>query len=136
MNTKRVALTAVILFVVMFLVEFLIHDLLLKGAYAQTASVWRPSVEMQSHMGHMMLGYLFYVIFFAVIYAKGYEKNKPGLGQGFRFGILIGLLSAPMNSLIWYSVLPIPASLAVSWLVAGLVKNTILGMTAGLIYRS
>ena len=86
-------------------------------------------------MGHMTLGYLFYSIFFSIIYAKGYERGKAAIGQGLRFGILIGLMVAPMSSLVWYSVLPIPAVLGLSWLMGGLALNVVLGLVAGLVYR-
>ena len=58
-----------------------------------------------------------------------------GVEQGFRFGILLAFLQVPLSALIWYSVLPIPAALAVSWMAAGLVLNTVLGLVAGLVYK-
>ncbi len=135
MNLKKIILTAAAVFVAMFVLEFVTHDLMLKEMYRQTASVWRPANQMQSHMGHMVLGYVIYSIFFSIIYAKGYETGKSGVGQGLRFGILMALLQAPFGALIWYSVLPIPAALAVSWMAAGLVLNTSLGLVAGLVYK-
>ena len=57
------------------------------------------------------------------------------LGQGIRFGLLMAFLQAPLMSLIWYSVLPIPASLAVSWLIGGVLMQTALGVVVGFVYR-
>ena len=135
MNLKRIGLSAAAVFAAMFAVEMLTHEVLLKGLYLQTASVWRPAEQMEGFMGCLMLSYLFYSVFFPVIYAKGYESGKPGVGQGIRFGILMGLLEAPMGALTWYSVLPIPAALALGWLAGGLVLNVVLGVVVGLIYR-
>ncbi len=41
----------------------------------------------------------------------------------------------PAGALVWYSVLPIPVSLAFSWLVGGLVLNAVLGLVAGAVWK-
>ena len=135
MNLKRVALAVGAVFLAMFVLEFVIHEVLLGELYKQTASVWRPAEQMGRYMGHMILSYFIYSVFFVIIYGKGYEAGKPGVGQGLRFGMLMGLLQAPAGALIWYSVLPIPASLAFSWLAGGLALNAVLGLVAGVLWK-
>lgn len=136
MNTKRWLYASAAAFVVMAILEFVINGVLLADIYKQTASVWRPETEMRQMMWLFWLAYLIFAPVFTLIYAKGYESSKPGIGQGARFGIYLGLLTAiPMN-LIWYVVLPISATLAVYWAIAGMVEMIAMGIIVGLIYKN
>ena len=136
MNVKRWLLASLAVFVVMAVLEFLIHGVLLAGLYKQTASLWRPESEMQRLMWVFWVGYLVFAPFFAFIYAKGYERDKPGLGQGLRFGFYLGAMLAVAHSFGWYAILPIPLSLAYWWLGAILVEFIAAGAAAGLVYRT
>jgi len=135
MNTKRWLLASVAVMVVMGLLEFLIHGVFLADMYRQTASVWRSQAEMQQMMWVFCVGILVFAPFFVLIYTKGYEKAKPGLGQGFRYGLYVGAMLSVMNSFGWYVMLPIPCALAISWFVAILVEFILAGVAAGLVYR-
>lgn len=135
MNTKRWLLASVAVFVVIFVLEFIIHGVLLQGLYQQTASVWRPMAEMQRLMWILWVGYLVLAPLFVFIYTKGYEKGKPGLGQGFRFGLYLGAMLSVLHGFGWYAILPIPLSLSFYWSVAILVEFIAMGIAAGLIYR-
>lgn len=135
MNTKRWLLASVAVFVVIFVVEFIIHGVLLQGLYQQTASVWRPMADMQRLMWIMWVGYLVFAAFFTFIYTKGYEKGKPGLGQGFRFGLYVGCMLSVLHGFGWYAILPIPLALSFYWFVAVLVESIAMGIAAGLVYR-
>ncbi|MGH7272860.1 MAG: hypothetical protein ACREIQ_00150, partial [Nitrospiria bacterium] len=90
MNTRRWLLASVAVFVVIAVMQILIHEVLLSDMYQQTASVWRTEAEMQRIMWIFWIGYLVFAPFFTLIYVKGYEKGKPGLGQGFRCGLYVG----------------------------------------------
>src|SRR2546427_12700851 len=117
MNTKRWLLASVAVFVAIGVLEFLIHGVLLSDLYKQTASVWRPEAEMRQMMWIFWAGYLVFAPFFALIYVKGYEKGKPGLGQGFRYGLYVGAMLSVMTGFDLHVVLPIPPALVVRWLV-------------------
>ena len=135
MNTKRLALASLAVFVVFFVVDGVVNNLLLADLYKQTASVWRPESEIQGNMWLMWLGTLIIAPLFALIYTKGYEANKPGLGQGVRYGLIVGVLLFAPQCLAWYAVLPIPAALAVWWFAAGMVESVVAGAATGMIYR-
>jgi hypothetical protein len=135
MNTKRWLLASVAVFVVIFVLEFIIHGVLLQGAYQQTASLWRPLADMQRLMWIMWLGYLVFALFFTFIYTKGYEKGKPGLGQGLRFGFYVGAMLSVLHGFGWYAILPIPLALSFYWFVAVLVESIAMGIAAGLVYH-
>ena len=135
MNTKRWLLASVAVFVVVAVLEFLIHGVLLSDVYRQTASVWRSEAEMQKMMWIFWVGMLVFAPFFALIYVKGYEKDKPGLGQGFRYGLYVGVMLSVMHSFGWYVILPIPLALAFYWFLGILVEFVAAGVAAGLVYR-
>ena len=135
MNTKRWLLASVAIVVVIGVLEFLIHGVLLSDMYRQTAAVWRSEAEMQKMMWVFWAGILVFAPFFVLIYAKGYEKGKPGLGQGLRYGLYVGVMLSVMNSFGWYVLLPIPLALAFYWFLAILVEFIAAGVTAGLVYH-
>ena len=135
MNTKRWLLASVAVFVVLAALEFLIHGVLLSDLYRQTVSVWRSEAEMQKMMWIFWVGMLVFAPFFSLIYAKGYEKGKPGLGQGFRYGLYVAVMLSVMHSFGWYVILPIPLALAFYWFLGTLVEFIAAGVAAGLVYH-
>ena len=135
MNTKRWLLASVAVLVVFAVLEFVIHGVLLQGIYQQTASVWRTQAEMQRLMWIFWVGYLVFAPLFALIYVKGYEKGKPGLGQGFRFGLYVGAMLSVLHSYSFYVILPIPLVLSCYWFAATIVEFTAAGIAAGLVYH-
>jgi hypothetical protein len=135
MNTKRWLLASVAVFVVIAVMEFFINGVLLSDMYQQTASVWRAQEEIQRMMWVFWIGYLVFAPFFALIYVKGYEKGKPGLGQGFRCGLYVGGMLSVVHSFGWYVILPIPLVLAFYWFLAILAEFIAAGVAAGLVYR-
>ena len=135
MNTKRWLLASVAVFATLFVLEFIIHGVLLQGVYQQPASLWRPLTDMQRLMWIMWVGYVIFALFFVFIYTKGYEKGKPGLGQGFRFGLYVGAMLSVLHGFGWYAILPVPLALSFSWFVAIFVESIAMGIAAGLVYR-
>ena len=135
MNTKRWLLASLAVLVVIAVLEFVIHGLILSGLYQQTASIWRPQQDMRRVVWMFWIGYLVFAPFFALIYARGYEKGKFGPGQGFRFGLYVGAMLSVMHSFGWYVILPIPIALAFYWFLAILVEFIAAGVAAGWVYR-
>lgn len=136
MNVRRWVIASVTVAVVVAVLEMIIHGMLLQSVYQQTASVWRPMAESEPLMPLMWLGYLLFAPFFVWIYAKGLETGKGVLAQGVRFGLAFGIGLSAMSSLIWYVVLPIPATLAWAWFAAGVVVYLAAGVGAALTYRN
>jgi hypothetical protein len=135
MNKGRVIITGIVLSIVYLLLEYCLHGYLLKDIYMQTASIWRPEAEMSQMCWMMMAGEIIFAFFFAIIFAVGYARGKDGTGQGFRYGVLMGFLLAPVMGLSWYVILPIPGMLAVYWTVGMFVQMIIMGIVAGLVYK-
>lgn len=135
MNIKRIVLTGFAVFLAVFLMDYLINEVLLTDLYHQTASIWRSEMEMRKLLVFMPLGQLLFSFFFTIIFSKGYEGSKSGLGQGLRFGLLVALMIEPATTFTWYAVLPVPSILAVYWFVSGFIELTVMGCIAGMLYR-
>lgn len=121
---------------VLFATDFVIHGVLMKSAYEATATVWRPMAEMQALMWIMWVLYLIDAAILPFLFLKGFEPQKARVGQGLRFGALIGLLMATGMSLGTYFMVPIPVSMAVGWFVGGMVQFLITGVVIALIVPS
>ena len=75
MKPTRLILAVVAVFVGVWLTDFLIHGVWLQSTYKETASLWRPEAEMQSHMGWLFLGQFVLSVVFVVIWSKGFPAT-------------------------------------------------------------
>ncbi len=135
MNVKRWLLASLAAFTVVFVLEMVVHGVLLEGLYKATAALWRSTAEIEAGMWMMWLGYAFFGAFFTLIYIRGYERGKPVLGQGLRYGLYMGLAFSPMSVLVAYATQPLPLNLAVYWFLDGLALTVISGIVVALVYR-
>src|SRR5690606_29362442 len=119
-NTKRLIITMFAVFVYIFISDFVIHGLILKETYMQTADLWRTEEEMKSFMIWMFLGQFIIAKFFTLIFVKGYE-NK-GVAEGVRFGILMSGVSVGAM-MIQYAVIPMTTDLIIAWIVLGILQT-------------
>jgi hypothetical protein len=114
-------------FVVQMLGLFLIHSVLLKQDYVDTASLWRTQIAMNTRAWAMALAVLIYVIGAVLIYLRGVE-SKPWIGQGIRFGILLALVVVVNSSLSGWVILPVPHMLVVKWIVYEGLLSVVFGL--------
>ena len=134
MNVKKWLVASIVAFVALVVMAWLVHGAILGDAYKAKPELWASESTMKSNMWSLYLGYLVLAGMLALIYAKGCE-GKPGLGEGFRYGLYIGFLTAVPRFFIGYAVFPYPANIAVTWLVAGIVESVILGLIVGALYK-
>src|SRR4030095_5429795 len=132
MNMKRLVLTIIVVFVLANLTGFFIHAIWLRADYMLVAQLYRP--EGQEKMVFIILAYLAFAIGSVIVYAKGVE-NKPWLGQGVRFGILMWLILTVPSFFIAYAVQPIPAILMAKQVICEGVDTIFLGIVTALLYR-
>ena len=132
MDTKRYALAVLAAFVFVFLLEFVVHGILLKGMYTETAHLWRT--EEDSKMIFIMLGQILLSLVATFMFTKlhGVEFFND---NGMKFGILIGLILAS-PTIASYCYMPVPFALWISWVGAELTKGIGAGIAISLIYRS
>jgi hypothetical protein len=119
---KKIFLAAVAVFVLWSVLDFIVHGLILKSAYASTASLWRPMAEMK--MGLMYVTVFIAALAFSAIY--GYLVAKKSAMVGLTYGLLYGIAVGVGMGYGSYSMMPIPYSMALTWFL-GTVLNGILG---------
>ena len=131
MNVKKFILTSIVVFIVYEILTYVVHGLILGNTYMAMPGVWRQ--DMQSMMWIMWLGALFFCFMFVFVFTKGYEGK--GIGEGVRFGLIIGLLMVVVQMLDQYVIYPVPFGLVLQWIVFGLIQYIILGIVAALLYK-
>ena len=77
--------------------------------------------------------FVFASFLFVFIFTKGYEGK--GIGEGVRYGIIIGLFATIPMSFGSYSVMPMTFSLALGWFIYGMIEYIILGIVVALLYK-
>jgi hypothetical protein len=80
----------------------------------------------------MLVSTLIYAVGAVLVYMRGAEE-KPWIGQGFRFGILISLVTVVYGSLSGWVILPIPHMLVVKWIVCESVLSVVFGLVVAAI---
>jgi len=134
MNFPRVAIAALVAWVVYLGVSFVVHTMLLTDIYVQHRSVMRPEDQANAILP---IGFAFALVgffAFAYAYAKGYEGGK-GLQEGLRFGVLVGILLCSFSTIWDYMVWPMGRRLLLAWMVDYIVEFALYGMLVGLLYK-
>ena len=132
MHYGRIVAAAVVAWLAYMIVSPLANTLVLADLYARHAEVFRPQAQMNLVLGFAASALGFLV--FAYTFAKGYEGG-PGLMEGLRFGVLVGLLLSCF-AVVWnYVTLPLSGSLALAWIVDTIAEMGLYGAVVGLVYR-
>ncbi len=132
LNLKRLIAAIIAVYAFIFVSDYCIHGLWLAETYKDTAPLWRPEAEMAGYMAFMLIGQLLVSVFPTIMFAKGYEGK--GIGEGIRFGLLIGFFGAGY-SFVQYAVTPLPPFLLWAWSGAGIVQGVGAGIIASLVYK-
>jgi len=133
MNLGRLALTAVVAFVVDMAYGFVVYGNLLAGQFARVPDVFRPPSE-TAYIPYLALGILLAMFPAVYIYAKGYE-GRSGIDEGLRFGAVMGTFIVGYSAIVNYAVLNIGRRLTLSMAVASLIEWLVLGVVIGLVYK-
>jgi hypothetical protein len=135
MNTKKLLLTVLVVFILLEVMGYLVHGVLLKSTYEmeEVKTAFRPEAEMMSNMWIVWVTDIVWSFFFVFFFAKGYEGK--GIMEGLRFGFYIGLFWGLVSSYQSYAFVPMPYSLAFQWFIYGMIMSLILGVVAALLYK-
>jgi hypothetical protein len=126
MNPKRLILAVVVVFVGLWLTSFLIHGVWLNPVYKETMNLWRSEAEMQKHMGWMLLGQLLWSIAFVGLWSRNVSAVSSA-GRSCLYGLVMGIFSEA-NSIIMFTVQPLPGHLVAKWVLAGVVQSALMGL--------
>jgi hypothetical protein len=116
----------------MSVLSLIIHSVILGPVYQSDAikNIWRT--DMMSKMWIFYVVYLFVSFFFVLIYSR-WQKGK-GIIEGIQFGVYTGFLMSVPMAYSSYAMIPLPYSVAVQWLIYGLIQYIIMGILLSLIY--
>jgi len=135
MNTKKLLVTFIVVYVLLEVMSYIIHGVILSSTYEmeEVKAAFRPEAEMNSNMWIVWVTDIIWSFFFVFFFAKGYEGK--GIMEGLRFGFYMGLFWALVSSYQSYAFVPMPYSLAFQWFIFGMIEMLILGVVAALIYK-
>ena len=134
MDYRRLALAAVAAWVVDCIYGFFVYGVLLVAEFDRYPTVFRPPDEVNGLLALMFGATLVGTFVMAYIFAKGHEGGN-GLGEGFRFGVLLAAFGLFTMSIPNYVVYRYGRKLAVETAIAGLIEMILTGVVFGLIYR-
>jgi hypothetical protein len=133
-NFARIALAAVVSWIVYLGVSFFVHSLILREMYVQHLTSMRPEADQNAMLP---VGFVFALVgFFAFsyAYAKGYEGGS-GTQEGLRFGVLVGILICCFQ-IIWdHMIWPVSLQLTAAWMVQYILQFAMYGSVVGAIYK-
>lgn len=132
MNKQRFTFCVLAGFIFIFAFDFLLHGILLKPSYEQTANLWRSPEVMQEFFGWMLAVQFGITAVLAYIFTRNFE-NK-GITEGIRFGFMIGLFSG-ISQFGMYAYMPIPISLAIASFTGAVIEFIGLGIIFSLLYK-
>jgi hypothetical protein len=131
MNVKRFLMASLAVFVVGVVFEYLVHNVALMPVYRALKDVWRPDMEALTWIMYPVG--LVCSLLFVYIFIKGYEGK--GVIEGLRFGLFLGAYVSVGMAFGSYIMLKIPLSLAIQWLIAGVLELMLQGAAAAAIYK-
>jgi len=135
MNYARIAMAGAAATVVYFVSGFVVFGLLpLAKYYAPYPGVYRSTDAVMSYFPIGIGSTFVAILVLAAIYATGY-KEKAGIVEGARFGILVGLFMVGAVVGDEYVTLNIGRTLALVMAAGRLVEWIVVGMTIGLVYK-
>jgi hypothetical protein len=132
---KRFLLAWLVIFVAWMAGSFVVHGVLLHAEYSQLPNLFRPQADAENYMHFMLLAHVLLAGAFLWVYRRGRE-DKPWLGQGFRFGLVIALMTAVPTYMIYYVVQPLPGMMVVKQIVFETGLLLVLGMVTAFVGRN
>ncbi|HKI99582.1 MAG TPA: hypothetical protein VKB51_14000 [bacterium] len=115
---KPLLIGTIVLFVVWVVMDFIIHGVLLKSSYDATAALWRPWPEIKA--GVIWATTFISALCFTLIYLYGFAGVS--VQRTLAFGLWFGVAAGVSMGLGSYATMPIPLSLALSWLLGTLIE--------------
>jgi hypothetical protein len=134
MNYGRLVAAAVAATVVDAVYGFLVYGTLLADAFGRYPGVYRSNEAGAAYLPLMFLGILLAMLAVAYIYAKGYEGG-PGVVEGLRFGVVIGVFVIGYVAGVNYAILNIGRRLALQMAAAGFIEWVAACAVIGAVYK-
>jgi hypothetical protein len=124
---KRLLLSGLAILTAWTVLDVLMHRLLLRPVYEESAGLWRPFEQM-----NVALIYVVTLTLIATFVATYQLLVRPkSLSAGVRLGTFIGLALGISVGFGTYIHMPIPLALAWGWLIGGWLKGIAAGAIVG-----
>ena len=134
MNAKFI-ISVVVLFIASLGLGFVVHGTLLSGHYGELPALYRSMEDSQNYFHFMLAAHLLIAIGLTWIYRMGHKPDLPWLGQGFRFGLAVAVLSTIPTYLIYHAVQNSPQDLAVMQIAYDVPAVVVMGLIAAFINK-
>jgi len=134
MTLRRIAVPALVAWLVDGAYGYLVFGLLLNNEFAQYPGVFRSFEAVSSMMPLMLASSLVGWIAVAYIFAKGHDGGS-GVKEGFWFGVVLGSVFIFLVSVPSYVIYNIGQSLAGKMVIASFLEMLIDGIVLGLVYK-
>lgn len=126
---KRFWICGVAMSVATLLLGFVVHGLLLADDYAPlVGTLLRTPEDAQRLFPWMLLADVLIGFTMTWLYRFGFSEGRSTIGQGLRFGLAVALLASVPMHLIYFSVQPTPAALAIKQVVLDTIRFLLLGV--------
>jgi len=132
MNWKEFFLAFIAAFIFIFLWGWFYNGVLLKDAFAEAQSLFRPREEIMSLFDWIIIGQAGLALSFVMIYASGFAGG--GIAAGVRLGIMLEILAVSARCM-FYATQPFPAKLLVVISVGGFIEMIVTGLIVGANYK-
>jgi len=133
MNSSRLILSIIVVFIGIFATDFVIHGVWLVGDYKATASIWRADDEMGKHFGWILLYQFVCACILSILWAKTFA-NRASLESATIYGSLMGAFFHS-GSFVSHAVFPLPSYIMAKWIVAGIIQMTLMGILLFYVYK-
>lgn len=128
----KLLLSTIIVAIVLFVLGWLFYAAIFAGFFREYYGFFQRSPD-DMRMWAIIVADLLEAFFLAWIYPKGYKGGSP-FGEGFKFGLYIGLLMGVPYVFFSWAMMPVTyKALVVDGLIT-IVITTIAGIVTGLIY--
>jgi len=136
MNTKRILLATIAIWIVSAVFGFLTCGWLFNWVYQIPPNIWKTAGEMAGNMLWITIIGLIPALLFSLVFVILY-KGIPGKGikKGVTYGILVWLVSSFGGLLTMPFYMTIAATVTVYWIIQALVISLINGAIVGAIYK-
>ncbi len=136
MNTKRILISGVAVWIVSALFGWVTCGWLFNWVYQLPPNIWKAPEVMASNLIWMNLIGLLTAIIFALVFAllhKGIPKK--GVKKGLVYGFIVWLVSAFSGIITMPFYMTISTTVVVYWIMQALVINLVNGAIVGAIYK-
>ena len=134
MNVRRVALAAVVAWIVSLAIGFFVNDYLFAGMSAANGSALRPEAALNANLPVGLIVLLVAFFAFAYMYAKGYEGGS-GIAEGVRFGVTVGVIIVGFGTVWMWVMFPLSGNFALAMIIDSIVESAIYGAIVGVVYK-